>query len=178
MQGKANEARATLKKTLKLYPQYAEARCELGFVSQQQRKSNDSRAFARDALKINHTLPGAYLHRGSQLMMRRLFAAARHDYEMALFLKPDYWQGYCNAGVLAKAEGSLDLARDYFERAYRLQPDSPTVITLLMATMLGLGEIGAVTKMRGHICYHDAFIVAQRRTTTPQCCSGTTCRSP
>lgn len=151
MQGKTNEARIALKNSLKLYPQYAEAQCELGFLSHQQGKHNAGRALARSALKINHTLPGAYLHRGSQLMVRRLFVAARRDYEMAIFLKPDYWQGYFNAGVLARTEGFQDSARAYLERAYQFQPNSLAVIALLISSLLGLGDISAVLALRERV---------------------------
>jgi len=80
----------------------------------------------RRALKlVGRPTPVLLVNLGAAYLGKRLYAEARAAFEQALALDPDYQKAQLLLARTLKASGSVEAALAAFERAWRLNPNSP-----------------------------------------------------
>ena len=77
---------------------------------------------------------------GNRIAMNGNLAEARHYYEQALALEPEYPEALNNLANILRAEGELTRAKQYYQQALALKPNYEQAYNGLAVTLQELGE--------------------------------------
>ena len=139
-QGHPAEARRSYQRALKLKPDYAEARCNLGVALQQEGKTAQAIECYRQALRLNPQLAAAHYNLGNALQVQGEFQSALESYNRCLDLRPDFADAHRNKGIVLHALGRLDSALQSFSEALRFDPASAEAHQASGRLLLQLGD--------------------------------------
>ena len=138
--GRIDEAEATYRRILEVYPDHADSLHLLGLISDQAGQSDRAIELIGRAIALNpeaapyhNSLGGAY-HR-----LGRLPAAIEH-YRRASSLRPDSAEIASNLGTVLRELGNVPEAVSCYRTALRLRPNSPVILYNLANALVDLGN--------------------------------------
>jgi predicted O-linked N-acetylglucosamine transferase (SPINDLY family) len=123
----------------------------LGEIAWQQGNNTTAEDLFSRAVAGNPRDPQAHYRLANVLFARRQIDDAANHYRQALHLKPDYWQVSVNLGLLYRAEGRFQEARECFEQALVVRPDLTVVFCYRLDLLLSLGELSLIKAMSSQI---------------------------
>jgi Tfp pilus assembly protein PilF len=144
--GKLEEALAELREAIRLKPDFAEARYELGNSLRDQGKLEQAVAEYREAIRLTPDLAEAHGNLGNVLADQGELEHAVAEHREAIRLKPNHAGFHSNLGGTLRAQGKLEEAIAQCREAIRLQPSFP----------LAHGILGLVLRTRGE--FNEAIV--------------------
>jgi Flp pilus assembly protein TadD len=130
--GKTDAAIEQYREALRIKPDYAHARSNLGRALRERYE---------EAVTRNPDDPVAHYNLGNALADAGLVQEAIEHYGQALRLKPDYPNAHERLGAALVAAGSLPDALRHYEEAVRLNPNDPTARFNLGSTLARTGRL-------------------------------------
>ncbi len=122
-QNRLDEAVRQYQEALRLYPDYAEARCHLGIALAHKAQVEEAIRQLQEALRLNPDYAEARCNLGIALGGQGQTDEAIRQFQEALRLNPDYAEARCNLGIALGQKGQVDEAIRQFQEALRLNPD-------------------------------------------------------
>jgi Flp pilus assembly protein TadD len=135
-----DEALAHFKEALRLKPDLAEARTNLGNALQRMGRLKEAVAEYREAVRLKPDLAEAHNNLGNALPKLGQIKEGEVECREALKIDPDYAEAHYNLGVILQAMGKPEAAAQ-FQEALRLQPDSPQAHNDLGITLQSMGRL-------------------------------------
>lgn len=123
-QGRTDEALIHFENSVRLRPDYVDARMNLGLLLANQGKTAEAIAQYDEALKSNPRNATVYFNRGVVLLNQEKLEPALESFEEAIRLDPQYTKAHLNAGVILARTQQLPEAIEHFQQAIRLEPAS------------------------------------------------------
>ena len=122
--GRQAEAEAAYRHILALDAQHMNAWQLLGLLCYQTGRHDEAAEFIERAIALcGGTLPVLFNNLGAVERARRRLDAARHAYEQALRLQPQYPEALYNLGNLCKEQGQTTTAITCYRQAVQLKPN-------------------------------------------------------
>ncbi len=121
--GKLDEAELSLRKAIKLKPDFAEAYSNLGGVLNDLEKFEEAELFIRKAIEIKHDYSTAHYNLGNILKNRGKLKESESSLRKAIKYKSDYFMAYSNLGAVLTDLGKLEEAEFLLLKAIELKPD-------------------------------------------------------
>ena len=123
-------------------PDFGEAHYQLGLIATSQRDPAEAERHYRRALAADPRHAGVYVALGTLLIGRELLEAAADCFHKAIEIDPDSARAHSNLGALMAARlDRFDEAAPYLEKASRLAPDDPDVISNWAMYLQSRGEL-------------------------------------
>gem|GEM_PF-1434167 len=122
-EGKLDDAVKEFREALRIRPDYAEARYNLGVVYSNHGRLEEAISEYQQALKINPDYAEAHYGLGVAYGTQRKLEEAIAEYQQALKINPDYAEAHCNLGVIYRTHGDLEGAVSAYQQALRINPD-------------------------------------------------------
>lgn len=132
--GQLGDAIDNYEQSLRLHPDYPEARYNLGGALLQRGKIDEAIEQCEEALKLQPNDADAHVVLGNAFLAKQDVDGATNHYQKALALRDDDYQAHYNLGRVLQAKGETDKAVLEYEKA--LQIDSA-----LTDAHLNLGDI-------------------------------------
>ncbi len=140
-------ARNMFKRAIEIDPNYARAwagladcHCFLQFYWQPSRENlQQADAASQKALELDAELAEAHASRGHFLSLLERDEEARREFEAAIQLNPNLFEGYYFYALFCLIHGNLPDAARLFEEASRVRPDDYQAPSLLANTYEGMG---------------------------------------
>lgn len=123
-QSDSEEAMLHYTEAIRLLPEFALARVELGLLLSRQGRTNDAIAEYLQALQSRPDYPEAHNNLGVALASEKRIEEAMAHFEAALRLNPDYVEAHHNLAVLLAQQGRIDDAIAQVQSALKLEPNS------------------------------------------------------
>jgi protein O-mannosyl-transferase len=130
-----DEAVAEYRKSLKIRPDYPEARNNLANTLIMQGHSDEAIAEYRKAINLKPEYADAHNNLGSALARRGEVDAAIAQFRSALAIEPDSADAHGNLGMALSKKGQIAEAMDHWREAVRLQPTNPHAVNRLAWAM-------------------------------------------
>jgi tetratricopeptide (TPR) repeat protein len=140
-EGKAGEAIPHFTETLRIQPNYVEAKNNLGMALAWRGKLDEAAQQFAGALRIKPDFPEAQSNLGMVLMSQGKLDEAAQRFAEALRIKPDFVQAQNNLGTVLMRQGKLDEAARYFGAAVRNRPDVPELQNNLGLVLMSQGKL-------------------------------------
>jgi tetratricopeptide (TPR) repeat protein len=140
-EGKAGEAIPHFTETLRIQPNYVEAKNNLGMALAWSGKLDEAAQQFAGALRIKPEFPEAQSNLGMVLMSQGKLDEAAQRFAEALRIKPDFVQAQNNLGTVLMRQGKLDEAARYFGAAVRNRPDVPELQNNLGLVLMSQGKL-------------------------------------
>ncbi len=131
-----------LKRSVVLYPAFADAWTQLGVAFYRRKNYQESLRYYNEALKYNRYDPVVYNNSGSVYFEIRNYEEALKRYMEAIRLKPDYADAYMNIGSCYGVAGNYDEAIRYLEKAVYYDPELSQAYYFLGITWQNKGNAG------------------------------------
>ncbi len=129
-----------LKKSVELYPAFADAWTQLGVASYRKKDYRQALLYYDEALKYNKYDPVVYSNSGTAHFEMGNYNEALRLFTEAVRLKPDYADAYMNIGSCYGVGGQFDLALANFEKAVYYNPDLSTAYYMMGVTWKNKGN--------------------------------------
>jgi Tfp pilus assembly protein PilF len=139
-EGKAGEAIPHFTETLRIQPNYVEAKNNLGMALAWSGKLDEAAQQFAGALRIKPDFPEAQSNLGMVLMSQGKLDEAARRFAEALRIKPDFVQAQNNLGTVLMRQGKLDEAARCFGAAVRSRPDVPELQNNLGLVLMSQGK--------------------------------------
>lgn len=139
--GNLSRAEELYRHILSLQPKHFNALQLCGLLAYQTGRNAEALELLNQALKINKTVPEAYLNQGATLKAMSMPNKALASYRRALSLRPNYAEAHNNIGVLLFEDGRLKDALTSFRRALALKPDYAETCNNAGNALLALGHL-------------------------------------
>src|SRR5713101_2266463 len=101
---------------------------------------NEAEAASHKALELDPELAEAHAASGLAFALRKDFAKAQKEFEIAIQLNPKLYEAYYFYARTSFQRGDLTKAAELYEQASRLNPDDYQAVSLLVAVYHGLGR--------------------------------------
>jgi serine/threonine protein kinase/Flp pilus assembly protein TadD len=101
---------------------------------------NEAEAASHKALELDPELAEAHAASGLAFGLRKDFARAQKEFEIAIQLDPKLYEAYYFYARTSFQRGDLTKAAELYEQASRLNPDDYQAVSLLVAVYHGLGR--------------------------------------
>ena len=121
--GEFQAAESSLRKAIKIKPDYANAHYNLGNILIDLGKSNDAELSYRKAIEIKPDYADAYLNLGNILSELGKLEEAESLYRKAIEIKSDYADAHYNLGKILSDLGKLEDAEFSYCKAIKIKPD-------------------------------------------------------
>jgi protein O-mannosyl-transferase len=121
--GQLDEAVTQFQNVLQIYPNFADAHCNLGSAFFQRGQPEEGVAQFQKALEINPNLVEAHSNLGSIFLQKGRLNEAIAQYQAALEISPSSCPAHYNLGNALWQEGQLEKAITQFQEALRWNPD-------------------------------------------------------
>jgi tetratricopeptide (TPR) repeat protein len=142
--GQWDEAVTQFQNVLQIYPNFADAHCNLGSALFQRGQPEEGVAQFQKALEINPNLLEAHSNLGSIFLQKGRLNEAIVQYQEALEINPSSCPTHYNLGNALWQEGQLEKAIMQFQETLRLNPD-------FAAAQDSLAKVQALVRQReGH----------------------------
>jgi non-specific serine/threonine protein kinase len=112
---------------------------------------------SRKALDLDPELAEAHASRGLAASLRKNYDEAKSEFEIAMRLEPNLFEPYYFRGRNYYAQGDLQQAVDWFERAGHVNPEDYQSPMLMASALHGLGR-----KDEAAAAYHRGLSAAQK----------------
>lgn len=117
-------ALTVFEKTLKHYPNNAEAWFGKGRTLYELKKRISALTAFQNAAKINPRYRYyLYYEKGKAFALKKKYARAYELFDLALEIKPDFHEIYLNKGAIEIARENYDLAEEFFDKAIEIYPE-------------------------------------------------------
>jgi tetratricopeptide (TPR) repeat protein len=140
-QGKYDEAKTLLGKTVVMHPSFAPGWLELGKVQAASGNYQLAVQAFDQAIKFEPQDAQGWFYSGLALAMLDRSEAAIQHYHQAVKLAPNDWRAHFELGGLLGQEGKMPDAKTESEAAVRLNPDFPTAHLNLGMALVQLGQL-------------------------------------
>jgi len=151
-EGRVPEAIRVFENALRIEPDDADGRFNLGFALRQAGKPQEAIREYEYALRLNPDYVDAHVNLGMTLAELGNSEDAIRHWDEALRIKPDCVEAYYDLGVASQRADRLAEAVEYYEQALRLKPDYVEAHNNLG---LALARLGRVQEALGH--YEEAL---------------------
>ncbi len=158
-------AREMFAKAIEIDPQYAKAYAGMAncsaFVymywdsSETYLKQADEAS--RKALEIDPQLAEAHAAAGMTSSLRKQYEGAQREFEIAIDLNPKLFEPYYFYGRSCYAQGKLDEAVNWFEKASRVLPEDYQAPMLMASALHGMGKTAAA-----EVAYRRGLAAAEK----------------
>jgi len=101
---------------------------------------NEAEAASHKALELDPELAEAHAASGLAFALRKDFAKAQKEFEIAIQLNPKLYEAYYFYARTSFQRGDLTKAAELYEQASRLNPDDYQAVSLLVAVYHGLSR--------------------------------------
>jgi len=118
--GNIDDAIAKYEQSLRLHPDYPEARYNLGGALLHEGKIDEAIRQCEEALKLQPNEPDAHIVLGNAFMAKQDVDRAIAQYVQALHLRPDDSNAHYNLGTALKQKGDVERAAQEYEKALEL----------------------------------------------------------
>src|ERR1700722_340476 len=142
-QGQLNKAAAQFQKVVEIYPNFADAHCDLGSALFQMGQRDEGVAQFQKALEINPYLAVAHSNLGNALLQKGQLAEAVTQLQKALEINPNLADAHSNLGNALLQEGQLDKAIVQFRQALEIDPSSSATHYSLSSALFQTGQFEA-----------------------------------
>ncbi len=139
--GKLNEAELSIRKAIKLNPEYAEAHYNLGVVLKNLGKLKEAESSYRKAVELNSNYAIAFCNLGNILRDSGNLKEAELFTRRALEINPDYAIAFCNLGNILNDLGKLKEAESSYRKAIELNPNYAIAYSNLGSISKDLGKL-------------------------------------
>lgn len=112
---------------------------------------------SRRALEIDSELAEAHASRGMTASLRKQYEAAQREFEIAIRLNPRLFEPYYFYGRSCYAQGKLEEAVHWFERASRVLPEDYQAPMLMASALNGVGR-----KAAADVAYRRGLAAAEK----------------
>ncbi|MGI9102013.1 MAG: TPR end-of-group domain-containing protein [Terriglobales bacterium] len=112
---------------------------------------------SRKALQLDSELAEAHASRGLAASLRKSYQEAKKEFEIAIRLEPNLFESYYFYARNFYAQGLLEEAVEWFERAARVNPEDYQAPMLMASALHGLKR-----EPEGAAAYRRGLAVAQR----------------
>ena len=137
--GRTDEAARAFEETIRLAPDYPEARNNLGLMRARQGRMDDAIRQYRAALALDPSLADAHNNLGFALAAQHRTQEAIAEYREAIRLKPDVARFHHGLGKALASQGNVDDAVVSYGQALRLDPRLPDVHNNLGVALMARG---------------------------------------
>ncbi len=137
--GRTDEAARAFEETIRLAPDYPEARNNLGLMRARQGRIDEAIRQYRAALALDPSLADAHNNLGFALAAQHRTQEAIAEYREAIRLKPDAARFHHNLGKALASQGNVDDAVVSYGQALRLDPRLPDVRNNLGVALMARG---------------------------------------
>ncbi|HTY85928.1 MAG TPA: tetratricopeptide repeat protein [Candidatus Acidoferrum sp.] len=141
LQGRFDEAKALLKKTVSMRPSFAPGWFELGKAQAATGNYQLAVAAFDRALKFENQNAQCWFYSGLALAMLNRRAEAISHYHQAVNLAPEDWKAHYELGGLLGQDGKMAEAKAESEAAVRLNPKFPKAHLNLGLALVQLGQL-------------------------------------
>jgi tetratricopeptide (TPR) repeat protein len=121
--GNTTKAIADYREAIRLKPDLADARLNLGAALDDEGQYDAAIAEDREAIRLKPDYEKAHSNLGAALAGKGQYDAAIAEYREAIRLKPDYAEAHNNLGASLAEKGQYDAAIVEYREAIRLIPD-------------------------------------------------------
>jgi protein O-mannosyl-transferase len=147
--GSVDQAINEYEKAVKISPNYAVARYNLGVALVDRGQIDDAIAQFRRATEVSPDFADAHNNLGSALAGRGQVDEAIERYHKALAIKPDLAEAHNNLGNALLGRGEINEAMAEYGKALEIKPDYADAHNNLATALQGLGKIQeAITHYR------------------------------
>ncbi len=105
-----------------LSPDFAEAYCNLGFVTEKKGAATDAECYYRKSLSLDFNCTRTLLNLGALLAAKKRFDEAAKLYDRAILIEPSSPKAWTNLGILHTYQGREYEAERCYRRAMQLNP--------------------------------------------------------
>ncbi|GAB4384178.1 MAG: hypothetical protein Kow0075_16250 [Salibacteraceae bacterium] len=116
------KAEAELKKSIDLYPQYADAYSELGLVYQKRKEYSKALKAYDQAIALNPTHFTAIHNKGAVYYEQAMYGSAIPLFKLSVEINPAYLNGYMSLGSACGMVGDYTESIEWFKKAIELDP--------------------------------------------------------
>tara|TARA_B100000579_G_scaffold430378_1_gene443665 strand:- start:8058 stop:9848 length:1791 start_codon:yes stop_codon:yes gene_type:complete len=120
--GKLQESEISLRKAIKLKPDFADSHSNLGNILKDLGNLNEAEKFYRKAIQLNPEFDNAYYNLGNILKDLGNLNEAEKFYRKAIQLNPKIDNAHYNLGNVLKDLGNLNQAKNFYLKAIQLNP--------------------------------------------------------
>src|SRR5437870_1027863 len=120
--GNIDDAIEKYEQSLRLHPDYPEARYNLGGALLQKGKIDEAIWQCEEALRLQPNQADAHVVLGNAFLAKGDFDRATSNYEKALRLRPDGYEAHYNLGRVLQEKGDTDRAVLEYEKTLELDP--------------------------------------------------------
>ncbi len=139
--GKLKEAELSLRKTLELKPDYAEAHSNLGNILKDLGNLKDAELSYRKAIEIKSDFAEAHSNLGIILKDLGKLQDAELSTRKAIEIKPNYAEAYLNLGNLFKDLDKLEESESSYQKAIEIKPDYAEAHSNLGTILSDIGRL-------------------------------------
>ena len=126
-QKKIKEAEFSLRKTIKLKSNFAEAHLNLGIVLNAREEIKEAEVYIRKSIEINPSLFYSHFLLANILSSKKKLKEAESSYRKAIKFNPRFAIAYLNLGNILKDLGKSKEAFDYYFKASNLESNLPNL---------------------------------------------------
>jgi Tfp pilus assembly protein PilF len=139
--GRITDSLTSMRKSVQLTPQDAEALSNLGVTLQELGRLEEAEANYTQAIALKPDYAEAHYNLGITLQELGRLEEAEASYTQAIALKPDYAEAHNNLAVTLKELGRLEEAEANYTQAIALKPDYAEAHNNLGNTLKELGRL-------------------------------------
>ena len=149
--GRLSEAIAHLTEALRLKPDLAEARYNLGLAFSDQGNQGQAEANFRQALLLQPDSAETCNDLGNSLKDQGKLEEAINFFQQALRLKPDHVGALNNLGIALQDQGKIEEAEAYIREALRVQPSQVVAHSNLLRCLSYNPRVSAAALFEEHL---------------------------
>jgi protein O-mannosyl-transferase len=120
--GDVEDAVSKYERSLRLHPDYPEARYNLGSAFLQQGKIDEAITECEKAVELQPTDPDAHVVLGNAFMAKKDLDRAIGQYQQALTIHPEDYNAHYNLGTAFQEKGEADRAASEYQKARQFEP--------------------------------------------------------
>ncbi len=139
--GKLEEAELTVRKAIRLKPDYPKAYCNLATILQEFSKLEEAEIYCTKAINLDPNLPEAHYNLGNILKDIGKLKEAENSALMAIKLRPNDGIFYSSLGSILREQGNLERAELLTRKAIELNPNHAISYSNLGNILKDLGKL-------------------------------------
>jgi Flp pilus assembly protein TadD len=142
MEGKKDEALSVLRESLKIRPDFSQARCDLAQLLLEKSLIAEAESELQAGLKFDPDDAGLHLFLGYALARQSKFEPAEAQFAQAARLDPENPASHFQWALVLAAQRKTAAAVDQYRAALRLQPDFANALNNLAWLLAGSPDAG------------------------------------